>query len=172
MQGLIKAFNYLKKNLVGAVSDRPLQLYIVGMKGWMYEDIFKEYEDSAFKNDIIFKGYVSDKGLAQLYKNASVFVYPSFYEGFGFPILEAFSHGAPVVTSKTSSCGEIAGDSALLINPDNYKEIGEAVLKIINSESLRQELVKKGLDRAKEFTWQKTAREFLRLLQPSTAASQ
>ena len=172
VQGLIKAFNYLKKNLVGAVSDRPLQLYIVGMKGWMYEDIFKEYEDSAFKNDIIFKGYVSDKGLAQLYKNASVFVYPSFYEGFGFPILEAFSHGAPVVTSKTSSCGEIAGDSALLINPDNYKEIGEAVLKIINSESLRQELVKKGLDRAKEFTWQKTAREFLRLLQPSTAASQ
>ena len=172
IQGLIKAFNYLKKNLVGDGRGRPLQLYIIGMKGWMYEDIFKEYEDSAFKNDIIFKGYVSDKELAQLYKNASVFVYPSFYEGFGFPIIEAFSHGAPVVTSKTSSCGEIAGDSALLINPDNYQEIGEAVLKIINSESLRQELVKKGLDRAKEFTWQKTAREFLRLLQPPTAASQ
>jgi len=163
VQGLIKAFNYLKKNLVGAISDRPLQLYITGMKGWMYEDIFKEYENSEFKDDIIFKGYVNDEELAGLYENASVFVYPSFYEGFGFPILEAFGYGVPVVASRTSSCGEIAGDGALLINPDSYKEIGEAILKIINNESLRQELIAKGLNRAKEFTWQKTAREFLRL---------
>jgi len=161
IQGLIKAFNYLKKNLVGGGRDRPLQLYIVGMKGWMYEDIFKEYENSEFKNDIIFKGYVNDKELAGLYKNASVFVYPSFYEGFGFPILEAFGYGVPVITSKTSSCGEIAGPSALLINPESYKEIGEAISKIINNESLRQELIDKGFERAKEFTWENTAKEFL-----------
>nr|MBU1327696.1 glycosyltransferase family 4 protein [Candidatus Omnitrophota bacterium] len=159
IQGLIKAFNLLRKE-----HNISHKLIIAGMKGWMYEDIFKEYENSAFKNDIIFKGYVSDQELAELYKNASVFVYPSFYEGFGFPILEAFGHGVPVITSKTSSCGEIAGDSALLVNPERYQEIAEAVLKIINSESLRQELVKKGLDRAKEFTWQNTAIEFLNCL--------
>jgi len=133
------------------------------MKGWMYEDIFKEYENSEFKDDIIFKGYVSNEELAGLYKNASVFVYPSFYEGFGFPILEAFGYGVPVVTSKTSSCGEIAGDGALLINPENYKEISEAIFKIINNESLRQELIKKGFEISNGFTWKKTAEEFLKL---------
>ncbi|MDP2921160.1 MAG: glycosyltransferase family 1 protein [Candidatus Omnitrophota bacterium] len=163
IQGLIKAFNYVKKNLVGAVSDRPLQLYIAGMKGWMYEDIFKEYERSDFKGDIIFKGYAPDEELAALYKNASVFVYPSFYEGFGFPIVEAFGYGAPVVTSRTSSCGEIAGGAALVIDPENYREIGEAILKIINSDTLRQGLIAKGLERAKEFTWENTARKFLKI---------
>ncbi|MDO8603493.1 MAG: glycosyltransferase family 1 protein [Candidatus Omnitrophota bacterium] len=159
IQGLIKAFNLLKKE-----HNIAHKLIIAGMKGWMYEDIFKEYENSEFKNEIIFKGYVNDKELAQLYRNASVFVYPSFYEGFGFPIVEAFSHGAPVVTSKTSSCGEIAGDGALLINPENYKEIGEAILKIISDSSIRQELIIKGSERAELFTWQNTAIEFLNCL--------
>ena len=161
IQGLIKAFNYLKKENVGGGRDRPLRLYIAGMKGWMYEDIFKEYENSEFKSDIIFKGYVNDHELAELYKNASVFVYPSFYEGFGFPILEAFSYGVPVVTSNTSSCGEIAGPSALLINPENHKEIGEAIFGIINYDKLKNELVTRGFNRVKEFTWEKTARGFL-----------
>ncbi len=159
IQGLIKAFNLLKKE-----HGIKHKLVIAGMKGWMYEDIFKEYENSEFKDDIIFKGYVNDSELAGFYKNASVFVYPSFYEGFGFPILEAFGHGAPVVTSKTSSCGEVAGDSALLINPEDYKEIGEAILKIIDNETLRQELIKKGFERAKQFTWENTAQQFLTTL--------
>jgi len=159
IQGLIKAFSWLKKE-----HSIKHKLYIAGMKGWMYEDIFKEYENSEFKNDIIFKGYVDDKELAGFYKNASVFVYPSFYEGFGFPILEAFGCGVPVVTSKTSSCGEIAGPSALLINPESYNEIGEAILKIINNEGLREDLIKKGFERAKEFTWENTAEEFLKIL--------
>lgn len=159
IQGLIKAFNLLKKE-----HNIAHKLIIAGMKGWMYEDIFKEYENSEFKNEIMFKGYVNDTELAQLYKNASVFVYPSFYEGFGFPIVEAFSHGAPVVTSKTSSCGEIAGNGALLINPENYKETGEAILKIISDSSLRQGLIIKGFERAELFTWQNTAIEFLNCL--------
>jgi len=158
VQGLIKAFNLLKKE-----HKIEHKLIIAGMKGWMYEDIFKEYDNSEFKNDIIFKGYVGDKELSELYQNASVFVYPSFYEGFGLPILEAFGYGVPVVISKTSSCGEIAGSGALLINPESYKEIGETIFKIINNESLRQELIKKGFERAKEFTWENTARKFLKL---------
>lgn len=158
IQGLIKAFNMLKKE-----HGIAYKLIIVGMKGWMYENIFKEYENSEFKNDIVFKDYVSEKELKTLYRNASVFAYPSFSEGFGFPIVEAFNYGVPVVTSKTSSCGEVAGDGAILINPEDYREIGEAILKIINSETLRGELIKRGFERAKEFTWEKTAKEFLSL---------
>jgi glycosyltransferase involved in cell wall biosynthesis len=159
IQGLIKAFNLLKKEYrIGH------KLIIAGMKGWMYDDIFKEYENSEFKDKIIFKGYVPDEELTGLYQNASVFVYPSFYEGFGLPILEAFSHGVPVIASSTTSCGEIAEGSALLINPENYKEIGEAILKIINNDTLKEELTAKGIDKAREFSWQKTAKGFLNLV--------
>ena len=158
IDGLIKAFNWLKKEQ--GVNHK---LYIVGMKGWMFEDIFKEYEKSEFKKDIIFKGYVNDGDLNALYKNASLFVYPSFYEGFGFPIVEAFSYGVPVVTSKISSCGEIAGDGALLIDPSNSKEIGEAMAKLIADKNLREQLARRGLERAKQFTWRNTANEFVKL---------
>ena len=158
IDGLIKAFNWLKKEQ--GVNHK---LYIVGMKGWMFEDIFKEYEKSEYKKDIIFKGYVSERELSALYQNASLFVYPSFYEGFGFPIVEAFSYGVPVVTSKISSCGEIAGDGALLIDPSNSKEIGEAMAKLIADKNLREQLARRGLERAKQFTWRNTANEFVKL---------
>jgi glycosyltransferase involved in cell wall biosynthesis len=133
------------------------------MKGWMFEDIFKTYEEAEFKKDIIFKGYVNDDELGNLYQNASVFVYPSFYEGFGFPIIEAFSYGVPVVTSSTSSCGEIAGDSALSVDPSSYKDIGEAISRLINDTKLRKEFCEKGIKRARGFSWDRTAREFLKL---------
>jgi len=158
VDGLIKAFTWLRKN-----SDIKHKLYIIGMKGWMFESIFKAYEESEFKKDIVFKGYVKDEELKNLYRDAAIFAFPSFYEGFGFPIIEAFSAGIPVVTSRTSSCGEIAKDAALLIDPDNYKEIGEAILKLINDENLKEELVKKGIDRVKEFLWINTANKFLKL---------
>jgi len=159
IDGLIKAFNWLKKE-----QEMDHKLYIVGMKGWMFENIFKEYEKSEFKKDIIFKGYVSEHELSALYQNASLFVYPSFYEGFGLPIVEAFSHGVPVVTSKTSSCGEIAGGSASLVDPSNSKEIGEAMAKFIADKNLREQLTRRGLERAKQFTWRNTANEFLKLV--------
>ena len=158
VDGLIKAFDCLKKE-----HNAKHKLYIVGMKGWMFEDVFKAYEEADFKKDIIFKGYVGDDELADLYQNALVFTYPSFYEGFGFPIVEAFSHGIPVVTSKTSSCGEIAGDSALLVEPSDYREIGDAIYKLINDQALREIFREKGLKRAKGFSWDRTAKEFLRL---------
>lgn len=156
IQGIIKAFNRLKKEY--GISHK---LVIAGMKGWMYEDIFREYENSDFKKDIIFKDYVSDQKLVDLYKNASVFVYPSFYEGFGFPIVEAFSYGIPVVTSSTSSCKEIGRDAAVLVNPNDDKEIGEAIYKIINNNELKKDLIEKGYARAEDFNWQNTAWEFL-----------
>ena len=158
VEGLIRAFDWLKKE--HSIKHR---LYIAGMKGWMFDSIFKAYEESGFKKDIVFKGYVNEKELSRLYQEASVFVYPSFYEGFGFPIIEAFSYGVPVITSKTSSCGEIAGDSALLVDPSDYKEISKAILKIINDHDLRKQLTEKGINRAKGFSWDRTAREFVRI---------
>lgn len=155
VEGLIRAFDWLKKE--HSIKEK---LYIAGMKGWMFDKIFKAYEESGFKKDIVFKGYVNEEELSRLYQEASVFVYPSFYEGFGFPIIEAFSYGVPVVTSKTSSCGEIAGDSALLVDPSDYKEISEAILKIINDHDIRKRLTEKGINRAKGFSWDRTAREF------------
>ena len=158
VDGLIRAFDLLKKE-----SGIRHRLYIVGMKGWMYEDIFRAYEKSEFKKDIIFKGYVEEKELERLYQRASVFVYPSFYEGFGLPIVEAFSYGIPVVTSKTSSCGEIAGDSALLVDPKDHREIASSVKRLINDQDLRQELINKGIERAKEFTSTESARQLVNL---------
>lgn len=158
IEGLIKAFDWVKKH-----SGIKHKLYIVGMKGWMFENIFKAYERSEFRKDIVFKGYVEESYLKRLYQDASVFVYPSFYEGFGFPIIEAFSAGVPVVTSKTSSCGEIAKSCALLIDPEDFRKIADAILKLINDENLKRSLVEKGLNRAEEFTWAKTAEGFVRL---------
>jgi len=155
---LIQAFNFLKKEF-----DIKHKLYIVGMKGWMFEGIFKEYEDSEFKKDIIFKGYVSERELQGLYKGASVFCYPSFYEGFGFPVVEAFSYGVPVVTSKTSSCGEVAGDSALLVDPSSHEEIARTLFKVIDDSSLAKVLSLKGINRARDFSWDRTAQEFVKL---------
>ncbi len=152
VDGVIKAYSWLRKN-----SGVRHKLYIAGMKGWMYENIFKEYEKSEFKKDIIFKGYVSERELSALYQNASLFVYPSFYEGFGFPVIEAFSYGVPVVTSKTSSCGEVAGDNALLVDPSNIKEIREAMARLIADKNLREQLARRGRERAKQFTWRNTA---------------
>jgi glycosyltransferase involved in cell wall biosynthesis len=158
VDGLIKAFDWLKKEY-----GIKHKLYIVGMKGWMFDKIFKAYDEAQFKKDIVFKGYVNDKELESLYQNASLFAYPSFYEGFGFPILEAFSYGLPVVTSSTSSCGEVAGEAALLIEPSDYKEIATAILKLINDKELRETLSRKAIARAKEFTWTRTAEKFLTL---------
>ena len=92
------------------------------------------------------------------YREAELLAYPSYYEGFGLPVLEAMTLGTPVVTSNTSSLPEVAGDSALLVNPHNSFEIAEAILAIINNSQLRQNLILKGKQRAKQFSWTKTAR--------------
>ncbi len=149
---LIKAFSQIRKDL---------QLVIVGKKGWHYEEIFKLVEDSDLKQRIIFTGYVSDEELVHIYSSAKVFVYPSFYEGFGLPVLEAMACECPAITANISSMKEIAENAAILINPNSVKDIKNAVEKILSNTTLRNELIKKGLKRAKEFTWKNTAKKSL-----------
>ena len=156
IEGLIKAYHILKTE-----HKLPYQLVIVGMKGWMYSGVFELVETYGLKNEVIFTGYL-DEDLKNIFYNlADIFIYPSFYEGFGFPIVEAFKCGVPVITSNTSSCAEVAGDAAMLINPYNPDSIVEAVLKIINNINLRNQLKNKGLEKTKLFSWKETAKKTL-----------
>jgi glycosyltransferase involved in cell wall biosynthesis len=150
----IKAFNYLKNT-----EKIEHQLVIIGQKGWQYKPILAAIANSPWQKDIHYLGYLSDRQVAYFYSQAEVFVYPSYYEGFGLPVLEAMSLGAPVVTSNTSSLPEVAGDAALLIDPRDPIQLAEAILKVISDSQLRHLMVKKGKERAKLFSWEKTAKE-------------
>ncbi len=155
---LIYAFSQLKsaKKFSGV-------LVVAGMKGWMSEDLGALIEKLQLKDDIIFLGYLSNQELCYFYNLAKVFVFPSLYEGFGFPIVEAFCCSVPVVTSNVSSCPEVAGDAALMVDPKNSEEIAQAIDQIISDLSLADLLKQKGLLRAENFSFKKTAMETLRV---------
>jgi len=157
ISSLIKSFDDLAKK------NEDFILLIAGKKGWKYQEIFKTYNKSKYKPRIFFLDFVPDNILSDLYNTAEVFVYPSFYEGFGLPILEAQACGCPVVTSKISSMPEVAGKGVLLVNPYNTEEIGNAIFKIINDKKLRQEIIIKGFENIKRFSWEKCARETLKV---------
>ncbi len=155
---LIEAYNDLRlKN--PEFSD--LKLVLAGACGWKNKKIYKKWNESPFKEDIVFLGYISQSERDILYSKSLVFVYPSFYEGFGFPPLEAMSHGLPVICSNVSSLPEVVGSAALMINPFKALEITDALETIINDEPFREMLIKKGYERSKLFTWEKTAKEYL-----------
>jgi glycosyltransferase involved in cell wall biosynthesis len=151
---LIKSFNLLKHEY-----KIPHNLVLIGQKGWYYQEIFSEINNSPFKENIYHLGYLSDELVALFYSLADVFVYPSFYEGFGLPVLEAMTLGSPVVTSHTSSLPEVAGDSAIYVNPQEVSSISEGIYQVINNPQLRQDLIAKGRERAKLFSWGKMAQE-------------
>lgn len=153
---LIKAFEYLKTNY-----DISHQLILIGKKGWGYHHIVNHIGQSPFKQNIHHLDYVSDKSLATFYNQAEIFIYPSFYEGFGLPILEAMTLGSPVITSNTSSLPEVAGDAALYVDPHNYYELARMMLKVLKNPDLRQEMIKRGRRRADKFSWRNTALETL-----------
>lgn len=154
---LISAFNYLKQKY-----NIEHKLILIGKKGWNYKPIFAGIENSPWKHHIHHLDYLSDELVALFYSKADVFVYPSHYEGFGLPVLEAMTLGTCVVSSQTSSIPEVAGDAALLINPNEPIQLAETILKVISDSQLRQQLIDKGKEQAKLFTWERTARETLK----------
>jgi len=157
VQNIIKAFNQLKQT-----KNIPHQLVLAGQKGWKYEDIFKEIRASGFKSDIIHIGYADDNDVPLLMNGAEVFVYPSFYEGFGLPVLEAMKCGTPVITSNLSSMPEVGGDACLYAEPDSADDLADKIFSVINSKDLQKDLSKKGSERAKLFSWEKCAEETLK----------
>jgi len=156
---LILAFNILKKKEL-----IEHKLVLCGGKGWYYDDIFRKVKKLKLEKEILFTGYVPEDDLPFLYNGAEVFVYPSLYEGFGLPPLEAMSCGCPVVTSNVSALPEIIGDGGILVNPLNTEELAQAILKVIKDRDLRRGLVKRGLERVKMYSWEKTAKEIFTLL--------
>ncbi len=156
--------------LVRALYDKHIPLVMVGKSitddsfdrtNAMNQDRMYVRQFAQEKQEIIFTGFVSDEELVGLYNLATCVVYPSLYEGFGLPLVQSMACGTPVVASRSSSLTEIAGDSALLVNPLSEKEIGDAVEKVFMDQKLRAALIEKGLVRAKFFSWQKTAQETL-----------
>ncbi len=140
------------------ISD--LNLVLVGTKGWDFDKIFGEMSNySQLKNRIIITGYAADEDLAAIYSGAMMFVYPSFYEGFGLPPLEAMKCGIPVITSNTSSLPEVVGDAGILVDPTDSETLCQSMYDIYRSSSRRESMATKSLERAKLFSWDKCARE-------------
>ena len=156
INNLILAFNYLKQKY-----KIDHQLVLIGQKGWLYQSIFQTIASSPWNEQIHYLGYLSDEIVALFYSQAEVFVYPSVYEGFGLPVLEAMTLGTPVITSNTSSLPEVAGDAAIFIDPQNVVQLADAIFQVIRDSQLRQKLIHKGKQRATLYSWEKTARATL-----------
>lgn len=137
-----------------------LYLVLVGATGWFYDKIFEELSNQESLQDrVIVTGYVYDSDLAALYSGSIAFVYPSFYEGFGLPPLEAMQCGVPVITSNTSSLPEVVGDAGFMVSPTEIDELCQSMLKLYQDSSLRDEMSSKSLKQASKFSWAKCARE-------------
>ncbi|MCG6134913.1 MAG: glycosyltransferase family 4 protein [Nostoc sp. LLA-1] len=157
INAIITAFNFLKDKY-----KIEHDLILIGKKGWNYEPIFTAIKNSPWQKQIHHLDYLSNELVALFYSKADVFVYPSHYEGFGLPVLEAMTLGAPVVTANTSSIPEVTGDAAILIDPNDPMQLAEAILQVISDAQLRQDLINKGRERAKIFSWSRTAKETLK----------
>ncbi len=141
----------------------PHQLVIGGGKGWLYEDIFDAVDTLGLHGDVLLSGFVDDADLPTLYRAADAFAFPSLYEGFGIPVLEAMSCGTPVVTSTTSSLPEVAGDAALCVPPDDVGALAHALWRLLDDQELRAVLRERGLAQAGRFTWESAAEQLLRV---------
>lgn len=137
------------------------KLVIAGKNGWNYDNVFKKVNDYKINENVIFTGYIKAEEAVTLLKGALAFVFPSIYEGFGMPPLEAMACGVPIITSNVSSLPEVVQDAGYLIDPFSAEDLSEAMFEIINNSEKRERLIEKGLKRAKEFTWKGSA-ELLR----------
>ncbi|HMV47903.1 MAG TPA: glycosyltransferase family 1 protein [Blastocatellia bacterium] len=164
---LIRAYARLR----GQNHDFTPQLVIVGRKLWLADEIFAEVRRQGWAEDVILTGYVADEDLPKLYRAATAFVYPSLFEGFGLPPVEAMACGTPVVTSNVSSLPEVAGDAALLIDPADEQALAAALLRIVGDQPLRARLREQGIAQAAKFTWREAAEKTLELYRESFEAS-
>ncbi|MBU1446532.1 glycosyltransferase family 4 protein, partial [Patescibacteria group bacterium] len=157
---MIKAFNEIKAH----PECKNLKLIMTGNENPLYPEIKETIENCNLGNEVIFTGLVPEKDLIALYNAAQMYIFPSFYEGFGLPPLEAMACGTPVAASNSSSIPEVAGeDNAVFFNPENYKEMAEKIYELYSNKALQEKLIKRGFERIKHFQWETTAKETLNL---------
>jgi glycosyltransferase involved in cell wall biosynthesis len=166
LERLIDAF----ARLVQAKKDMPgLQLVLAGRRGWLSDGILARAREVGLDDQVVFTGYVREEDLGALYSAAGLFVMPSLYEGFCMPVLEAMAVGTPVVSSNASSLPEVVGDAALLFDPRDIDAMASAMGRGLLDDGLRQELVARGCERAKSYTWERCARTVLAVLEAVAA---
>jgi glycosyltransferase involved in cell wall biosynthesis len=158
--GLIKAFYQANEHKNG-----PQMLAIAGGQGWLYEETKRLVADLKLERKVRFLGRVSDFDLITLYSMADIFAFPSFFEGFGIPPIEAMACGAPVITSNVSSLPEVVGDAALTVDPHDSEALANAMLRVLENTQLRADLQRKGYERVQHFTWEASARKMLAIYQ-------
>src|SRR3989344_3261771 len=158
--GVVKAFAEFKRSV-----QSPHKLLVVGKGSGAYVENIQSYiAEHDLGSEVVFVGRVSDGDLAHYYQHAEALVFPSFIEGFGFTVLEAFACGTPVITSITSSLPEVAGDAALLVDPTDTGAITRAMKRLVEEPGLRQTLIEKSRLQLQKFSWENTAKHFLQLI--------
>jgi glycosyltransferase involved in cell wall biosynthesis len=157
---LVRAYSDLRR--VRGRSNLP-QLVLAGKRAWLYGETLGAIEAGGVRDSVVLTGYVRESDLPALYSGALCFVYPSFFEGFGLPPLEAMSCGAPVVAGDRTSLPEVVGDAGLLVDPFDESALAAAVGRLIDDRELRGELRERGLRRARLFDWRETARMTLQV---------
>ena len=155
---LIEAFEKIKEK------KSELKLVIAGAPAWQYECVLGKIAKSKFKDDIIVTGTIAFDQLPALYQNAQAFIFPSLYEGFGIPVLEAMASGTPVILANNSSLPEVAGDSALYFDTSSPDELAACIENVSSDELLRNNMIEKGLKRSENFSWEKCAQETLDII--------
>ena len=155
---LVEAFAQIQD-----VGER-LTLVLAGRLGWGYERLMERIEQMGLSGRVILPGYVPDEDLATLYTGAQIYTFPSLYEGFGFPALEAMACGTPVVCANTSSLPELVGDAALTVAPTDTQGLADALRRLLTDKGLSQELITRGFERVKRFTWEASAQATLEVL--------
>src|SRR6266849_4823731 len=158
---IIEAFSALKTDLTKQDRFPDLKLIIIGDELSKHPDLRRTVIRGGVQNDVRFMGFVPIEVLRIFYDSAKTFVFPSLYEGFGLPPLEAMAHGTPVLTSNTSSLPEVVGNAAVLVNPENVFEIMRALHRVLLDQTLRERMKQRGYDQAKKFSWDASAREIL-----------
>ena len=132
---------------------------IAGGKGWLYESLFTQVTRLGLIEDVLFTGYVPNEELPWWYRAAALFVFPSLFEGFGLPVLEAMACGTPTITSSVSSLPEVAGDAAILVDPNDKEGLVSAMERVLDDDQLRRNLAEAGPRQASQFPWSRTAAE-------------
>lgn len=162
---LVRAYSDLRRSRSQA---KLPQLVLVGKRAWLYGETLRAVEQSGVATNVIFTGYVPERDLPALYTGALCFVYPSYFEGFGLPPLEAMSCGAPVIAGNRTSLPEVVGDAGILVDPFDTDAIGAGLARLIGDEDLRATLRRRGLERAALFSWHDTARRTLQVYEQAT----